>query len=340
MISLIKRIPPVFQVLVISGLVLIIDLILAPVADASVLIALLFWAGIGQGIIALAAAADLSGGKWIAPIRPYLHQYYPLLLMFPLVFLVYARHVSVYHWFDQGNGWLNPLFFILRNAVVLLLPVIFAHFYIRGVNNQSPRRCTHAVLYLVSFVTAQSFLAFDLVMTFEYPWINTLFGGYFFVESFYGGVAFCAILAGVLMRRRSQDFQGAYRDFTLMIMGFALLWAGLFYSQYLVIWYGNIPEEVSYVSRRLAIPLVKNMGIYILIALFIIPFIALVSRKIKSIVTAVSLIALVVFSGLMVERLIYIYPVAYLNPFVVVLHTILLGLPFMALLYSQVRSQR
>lgn len=320
--------------------VFVLDLLLADKPDGSVLIALLFWAGIGQGIIALTAAADLSKGKWIENIRPYMQQYYPLLLLFPLIFLVYARHVSVYNWSsgDFHMAWLTPTFFIVRNVVALLLPFIFAHFYVQSVKKASPKTGFFAVMYIVFFVVSQSFMAFDMVMTFEYPWINTLMGGYFFVEALFAGIAFSAVLAGLLMLKDSEKFKKAYRDFVVMIMGFALLWAGLFYSQYLVIWYGNIPEEVSYVAKRMAVPSLKYMGLYVLIALFVIPFLALVSRKIKSSFPAVTIIALFVFSGLIVERLIYMIPVANMTFLTVVLPLLIMGIPFIYTLIIQKKA--
>jgi len=334
-----KKISIIAQVIVISVIVFLLDLVLASETDGSILIALLFWSGIGQGMIALAAAAELSGGKWIRSIRPYMQEYHPLLILFPLTFLIFCRHITIYDWvLYPPNGWLTPVFFIIRNTIVLLLPFIFAHFYVQASKKESPKTGVFAVLYILTFVISQSFLAYDQVMTFEYPWINTLFGGYFFVEALYGGIAFSAVLAGFLMLRNFERFKTAFRDFVVMMMGFALLWAGLFYSQYLVIWYGNIPEEVSYIAKRLAVPMLKNMGIYILITLFLIPFVSLISRKVKSMFPAVFVIALLVFSGLIIERLIYLIPVAQLNMFAVLVPLILLGVPFIYLLFTQYRS--
>jgi len=334
-----KKTPVIIQVIVISILILLADLVTASRSDGSILIALLFWAAVGQGIIAMAAAADLSGGKWIKTIRPYMQEYYSLLVLFPIAFLIFSRHISVYEWaIYPPNGWLNIDFFVIRNVVILLLPFIFAHFYVRASQKESSKIGIFAVLYIFSFVLSQSFMGFDIVMTFEYPWINTLMGGFFFVESMYAGIAFSAILAGLLKLRKPEAFKTAFQDFVIMIMGFALLWAGLFYSQYLVIWYGNIPEEVSFVAKRMAVPIIEDMGIYILLTLFLIPFLALISRKIKSSFPAVFIISLLVFSGLIVERLIYLLPVAHLNVTAVLLPLILLGVPFIFLLVNQFRS--
>ncbi len=333
-----RKIPIPAQMIIVLLAVILVDLLLTSKSDASMLIALLFWAGVAQGMIALAAAADLSSSRWIEAIRPYLQAYYPLLLLFPMAFLIFARHVSAYAWVQHPTGWLNPRFFIIRNILVLLLPFFFAHFYVRAFKKGSSQTGLFAVAYLVCFVISQCFMAFDQVMTFEYPWINTLFGGFFFVEALYAGIAFSAILAGLLALRRSELFRPAFRDFTTMVMGFALLWAGLFYSQYLVIWYGNIPDEVSFIAKRLAVPSLKYMGIYILLSLFLLPFLSLVSRKVKAFTPAVILLCLLVHSGLIVERLIYLIPVVNISPLPVTLHLVLLSIPFLSLLISQYNS--
>ncbi len=326
------------QILVVVLLVFLFDFLWAPKADASLLIGLLFWAAVAQGIIALSAASDLAQAKWTQEIKPYVFQYYPLLLLFPLLFLIFSRHVTVYGWMEHPDRWLNPMFFIIRNTIALFMPFLMAHFYVRSVQKESQRQGLFAVLFILFFVISQSFLAFDVVMTFEYPWVNTLFGGFFFVEALYAGIAFCALLAGFLARKSALRFLKSFNDYTLMIIGFALFWAGLFYSQYLVIWYGNIPEEVAYITKRIHIPIVEKMGIYILFALFVIPFILLVSRKVKGSFPAVAAIALLVFSGLIVERLIYIVPVAHTNLLGVVVPLVLIGVPFGVLLRSQVNA--
>ena len=348
------KISTMAQVLIVSLLVLGADLLLSSGADASMLVALLFWAGVGQGIIALSAAADVAKGKWHLSIRSYLHQYYSLLLLFPLLFLVYARHIAAYQWSGNPNAWLNTNFFIIRNLIALLLPLVLAHFYVEAARKESPqssqpgqsqqslqsRTGLFSVLYLVSFVISQCFMAYDLVMTFEYPFVNTLFGPYFFVESLYAGIAFSVVLSGFLVRKVSDGFKSVFNDFTVMMMGFSLLWAGLFYSQYLVIWYGNIPEEVAYIYKRVSIPLVDKMGIYMLFALFLSPFLFLVSRKVKANIVFVRIIAFILFSGLIVERLIFLIPVVSLNAGGVIVPLVLTGLPFFALIVQQTRKEK
>lgn len=326
----------VWILMALSSLAIIaVDMVLTPRQDASLLLALLFWSAVGQGVIALAAASDLSGGRWLGPVREFLMEYYPLLLMFPAAFLVLSRHLDIYPWLGEPNHWLKPDFFMTRNVVVLLLPFVAAYFYIANARSKNKRLGLWAVLYLVAFVASQSFAAFDWAMTLEYPWINTLFGGYFFVEAFYGGIAFTAIMAAILSGRQPDKFSSAFKDTPIMLMGFALLWAGLFYSQYLVIWYGNIPEEVSFLEKRLAIPIIEYLGLYVLISLFLIPFILFISKRIKSSVPAVIAISVIVFSGLLLERFIILTPATTIQPIPFSILFILFAIPFIFLLAKQ-----
>jgi len=326
------------QVIGVSIIVFLLDLLLASKEDASLLIGILFWAGIAQGIVALSAAADLAQGKWIKEIKPYLQEYYPLLLIFPLTFLVFARHVSAYKWSHHPDAWLSPTYFVVRNVIALLLPFVLAHFYVRESKKESQRTNLFAVLYIAFFVVSQSFMGYDQVMTFDYPWINTLMGPFFFVEALYAGVAFLAVLAGILKLRNSERFKKSFNDFVLMTMGFALLWAGLFYSQYLVIWYGNIPEEVAYIDIRMKLPWVEELGIFTIFTLFVIPFVVFISRKMKSTYPVVVLISLLIFTGLIVERIIYLLPVGHMHVLPVLLPIVVLGIPFALLFLKQTKG--
>src|SRR4030067_2605156 len=97
-------------------------------------------------------------------------------------------------------------------------------------------------------------MAFDWVMSLMYPWISTLLGGYFFIDSLFGGCALSAILYVFLYGRRQRieepEGRSDMKDLAILLFGFSLLWAGLFYSQFLVIWDGHIPEEESFLAAR------------------------------------------------------------------------------------------
>ncbi len=314
--------------LLILALVTASDMFFGDSAGASILVPLIFWSGIAQGLIALLAAIELSEGKWAGALKGYLKDYYSILLIFPFIFLLISGHMDIYSWSEHQEGWLSEGFFIIRNFIALLLPFIFSYILVRSISKGSGRSKLFAGLYILTFVISQSFLAFDVVMTIEYPWINTLFGGYFFVESLYAGIAFASVLSGFLYLKNNAGFSEILRDTTKMVMGFALLWVGLFFSQYLVIWYGNLPEEVAFIEKRLDISSLKYLGLYIIFSLFIIPFLGYISKKAKTSPLAVWSIAFIVLSGYFLEKILLLSPTVKLNETAIITGTVLCSIPF------------
>jgi len=307
--------------------------------DASLLPALLFWTAIPQGIIALAAAADLSQGRWILSIKDKLHRFLPLLILPPFAFLIYAlHHTPLYAWHEHPTAWLEPTFFTIRNVAFQLLTFGLAYLYVRASRGQSPRTGVWAVLYCLCFVTAQTMQGIDWVMSFEYPWISTLYGAFFFIEALYLGVATMALLSLLLLLRHGHSFEKVLRDSGALILGFALFWAGQLYAQYLTIWYGNIPEEVAYVAKRVQHSPWTELSIFVVLAMFVIPFAGMIPRRSKVSPALVLAAVVLIYAGYMVEKVIYIAPVAPLSPLFTVLQFIALGLPAAYLLRQLIRS--
>lgn len=308
-------------------------------SDASLLPALLFWVAIGQGLIALHAAAELSNAHWIRPAKETILRIHPLLLIFPILFLVFARNYSIYPWSDHPTGWLNPWLFMVRNTVMLLVTWLIAALYARSSQRGNPGAKSLAVLYLLAYVVNQSLIAFDWVMPLEYPWVSTLFGGYFFIEALYAGIAVTAIMS-VNLESRPHLPKGMLSDAATLMFGFSLLWAGQMFAQYLVIWYGNLPHEVSFLAKRVVASPFRELSIAVLLAMFVLPFMILLSRKSKTTPMIVIPLAILILLGIYAERMLFILPVAPLNPAFVILTTVLVGVPLVAMLVAGVRRAR
>jgi hypothetical protein len=286
---------------------------LEPDNYGSLLLTLLFWIAIVQGCIALVAAADLAKGKWIAPLKKHLLSVYPMILLIAVLFLLISRQMHIYHWTQEKSGfWFNEWSFVIRNFVLLVVSFILAWKFARESIQESAKKNLWAALYILSFVISQSMIGFDWVMSLEYPWISTLFGGYFFIEATYVGLATAAIFCLFLLRNpsleNSDQIKKALKDVTTFMFGFSLFWAGMFFAQFLTIWYGNLPEEVVFTARRMASSPFREMSRFVLGALFFVPFIVLLSSKIKTIPVAVSLIAFLIIAGVFVERLFFLMP--------------------------------
>jgi hypothetical protein len=107
------------------------------------------------------------------------------------------------------------------------------------------------MVYLLVFALGQTLVGLEWVMSLEKPWFSTLFGGYFIVESWLSGI----IIGGfILLSMRAPDnekWRFAQRSIGTMVFGFSIFWAYFYFSQLIVIWYGNLPEEVQYLARRI-----------------------------------------------------------------------------------------
>ncbi|MFZ0391199.1 MAG: hypothetical protein WAN36_12150 [Calditrichia bacterium] len=301
--------------LAVALIILLIDWLFGGEKNGTFLLIISFFVAVVQGAIALPAAADASMGKWIQPMKREMFAFYPLILLSAVLFLILGLNMEIYPWIHIHHEWLNTTFFFTRNFLMLVISFVLAHFYVRASLRKSTNTGTWAVLYLFSFVITQSLVAVDWVMSLEFPWISTLFGGIFFMESFYAGIAVLAMVTSHHLHHVSKDakFYKVLRDSAIFMFGFALAWAGLFYAQYLVIWYGNLPGEVSFYAVRMSRSPYHFIFYLHILMLFIIPFVGLLSKKLKQNYWYVSAMAVVVLLGIFLERVLYILPVVHLS---------------------------
>lgn len=291
-----------------------------PVAKdgGSLLMALLFWAAVIEGCIATVAACTLIKAKWVASVKRELLAVYPLLLFLSVLFLFLVPFVDTYPWVGRKGIWFDKRFFVGRNFLLLLLAFLSARRFALASAGEEEGRDRFAALYLLVFVISQSLIAFDWVMSLAYPWISTLLGGYFFIESLFAGFALSGILYGFLHGRpvppHGPEERSDLKDIAILLFGFSILWVGLFFAQFLVIWYGNIPEEVSFILARVSSSPLRELSISILPLYFFIPFLVLLPGGSKRNPFVVSAVSLSILLGILVERFVLLAPVVSVNP--------------------------
>jgi hypothetical protein len=296
---------------------------------ASLLMALLFWATVIEGCVAVVAACTLIKARWVASVKRELLSVYPLLLFVSILFLFLVPFVDSYPWVGRKGFWFDKKFFVGRNFALLFLAYLSARRLAIASEKGGEGEKVLAALYLFVFVASQSLMAFDWVMSLMYPWISTLLGGYFFIESLFGGFALSGILYVFLYGRQRRvgepEGRSDMKDLAILLFGFSLLWAGLFYSQFLVIWYGNIPEEVSFLVTRLSSSPLRELTVSIVFFYFFIPFLVLLPGRSKTNPYVVVAVSLSVLLGILVERFVFVAPVVTPSP-------LALGIDFLVLL--------
>ncbi len=171
---------------------------------------------------------------------------------------------------------------------------------------------TGPILALV-WAFALTVVSFDFVQSQDPHWFSTLIGPYFFMAGFLGGIAativFTVIYRGKLGLEAVIDTP-QFHDLGKLLFGFAVFWAYLFWSQFLVIWYGNLPWEQIFLIDRLGPPF-NAISYLVFFSIFVIPFFGLLGAKPKQTPQILVIFALLIMLGLWFERYILVYPSFY-----------------------------
>ncbi|HTL05459.1 MAG TPA: hypothetical protein VL241_06895 [Gemmatimonadales bacterium] len=167
-----------------------------------------------------------------------------------------------------------------------------------------------APLYVVLYAIVATLVAFDAVMALQPHWFSNLLGGFYFMGSFLGGHTLLVLL--MLYGRRQlgiADLVSAKQrhDLGKMCFGFTVFWAYLMWAQFLVIWYGNLPEETGFVFARLWGPWLP-IGRMVFLGMFLIPFWGLLFVAAKKSPFVLGLFATVSLVALWLERYLLVTP--------------------------------
>lgn len=290
------------------------------------LINFLLWSAVAQGGLLFSAVMHMTKARWSEPLAGLsecLSAFFPVsLALFVLLFLGKAH---VFPWLhEELHGkevWLNLPFLFTRDGIGLLIlyGLGFAYLYYTLLfKRQSPsleriqkKRTIFSGLYILAFALVLSLIGYDLVMAMEPHWYSTLFGGYTFVKAFYIGLGSLIILAAIRymgMGEASGLTANHFHDIGKLFFAFCLLWADFFYVHLVVIWYGNISEETTYLIQRTVMMPWKPMAWAIFIVCFIFPFLILLNQKIKTKPRAMIIICTLVLIGLWFEHLLLLGP--------------------------------
>lgn len=170
-------------------------------------------------------------------------------------------------------------------------------------------------LLILGYAFGYSILAFDLVMSLEPHWYSTMFGGYFFVTTIYMGLAALVIWSTLLRGRlglESQLGKRQFHDLAKIMFGFCILSVYTGFAQYLTIWYGDLPEEVSYLLHRMGPDqnFWRPVSLLVFFGGFLGPFLILLNQKIKMIPGLLSILALwILFIGFTERNLLVMPPI-------------------------------
>ena len=321
-------------------------------AWATYLVNLLFWSSLSIVGPAVAAMMQLTEARWSPSVkRVALSTGAFLPISFALFLLLFFGLGSLYPWVndpalvEKKHQWLNVPFFALRLAVGVFLLYWVALTFSRSVFAEGTggdetaahnRRNKLAGILLVLFVVVLSLWGFDLVMSLDPTWYSGLLGGYYVVSSLYVGfglVTFLTIRANA--RGLTRVSPSAIQDVAKLTFAMCVMWIYFFFSQYLVIWYGNVPVETRFFLRRFFEDPWRTMAFVIFVAGWLIPFGYLLKRLTGRPPAAHKPLVVILFmgwTGMFLERCLLVFPaVSKVNQFPIGLPELLITGGFFAL---------
>ena len=278
---------------------------------------LFFW-GLALAGVVLAALLQLTQARWSRPLTRALEStaaFLPVALLLVLVLLAGAGGWAPWlHQPPDGKAaWLNlPLFAARELAAFLILGGLAAAYVYCSVRRERGRRAQDrlAAALLIAYIPLFSLVAFDFVMALDAHWYSALLGGYFLTGNLTAGAALLALVAAAgIGRPRLGGHVGPRQlhDAGKLLFGLCILWAYMLWSQYLVIWYGDLPEEARFVHERMHgawAPVAWSA----FAAVFAVPFVLLLSRAAKLRPAVLAAVAGLVLGGVWLERFLLVAP--------------------------------
>ncbi len=194
---------------------------------------------------------------------------------------------------------------------------------------------------VLAYAVVMSLFAIDWAMSLEPHWFSTLFPAWFFMGAFWGGIVATA-LGSVLLKRTepyADEHIGAQQlhDLGKLSFAFSVFWTYLFWSQYLVIWYGKLPWEQEWIVHRSG-PEWGPLSIAVILLCFVIPFASLLGAAPKMRPAWLGSVCALILGGLWLERFLLVAPSLHVagEPTITFWEP-LIGLGFLGLLGTAVR---
>jgi len=262
-----------------------------------------FWAGISVGSLALLMLQHLTGGGWGLVIRRVLEaatRTLPLVLIL-FVPMVLGAH-RIYGWTDANEiaehpvlaekaRYLNLSFFTVRAAIYFVIWLALAFFLNRWSllqDRTADRQFTKRMRVLsgpgmVLFVFTVTFASIDWFMSLDWEWSSTIYGFIFVAAWSLSALAFTIAVMAALSKHEPMNnvvAQLHFHDLGKLLLALVMLWSYFAFSQFLIIWSGNLPEEIRWYLPRIHGSW-GAIALAVVILHFAFPFLFLLSRSLK-----------------------------------------------------------
>ncbi|MBC7528266.1 MAG: hypothetical protein H7308_12025 [Chthonomonadaceae bacterium] len=266
----------------------------------------IFWVSLSLGCTGLLFLFHAVRGSWGLPILRVLEAGTKLLPWMGLLFVPIVMNVlmggDLYPWVHRGSDpilakkafWLNPGFFAGRQIFYFLIWSIWATLLTRSAKsqdrdgdlNRQQFRSSFGAWGMVMFILSATLAYTDWVMSLDPHWFSTIFGAWFIMGNSLTAFSFCTIFVASRSLKNKQPWAGANtfsfrKDMGNLMLTLCMIWAYFSLSQFLIIWSGNLPEEITYFTRRFNDPMLLTIGTLLIFCQWMIPLLCLFAPRTK-----------------------------------------------------------
>jgi hypothetical protein len=297
-----------------GGLGLVASLVGWFVADSgqflfSYLVSYMFVLSLALGSMFFVLVQHLTRAGWSVVVRRVAENLMGALPVLAILFIPIAigYHTLFHHWVDKvglvpgdpgydavlagKSGYLNVPFLFIRAGLYFAIWIGIATWFRRTSIKQDEtgdpqltlKMARVAAPCMLLFALTITFAAVDWMMALDPHWFSTIFGVYYFSGSFLASMSLLALVLMWMRRKRVlDDAVGTehYHDVGKLMFAFVVFWTYIAFSQYMLIWYANLPEETMWYQHHLAGSW-ATIGDLLIVGHFLVPFAFLMSRHVK-----------------------------------------------------------
>jgi hypothetical protein len=268
---------------------------------SSYLFAYVFWLGLALGSMAIVMVQYLTGGAWgVVSRRPFEAATRTLPWLAALFIPIAAGIPHLYHWshpdmvqhddvMRHRSGYMNTEWFIIRAVAYFIIWLVFAYFLNKWskaedeVGGQQRRLERLSAPGLIVYVFTVSFSSVDWAESLADHWFSTMWGFLFVAGQGLAAMCFGILILAILSRRRplSEVVRPShFHDLGKLLLMFLMLWAYFQFSQLLIVWSGNLSNEIPWYMPRFATTW-RALSVALIWIQFVIPFLLLLSKPLK-----------------------------------------------------------
>lgn len=288
---------------------------------AAVYVAAIFFMLISLGALAFYAIQNAAQAGWspvlfrvMEGISSYLIPGSIIVFILLVAGVLHWHHLFIWmdpevvandHLIQGKTGYLNGPFFLIRAAIFMGGWILYRQYSRKNSllqddatdNVYYKKNFKASAAFLVFFIITESIMSWDWIMSVDPHWYSTLFGWYVFASFFVSGITVIALVTLYLKAKGYLEYVNTshIHDLAKFMFGISIFWTYLWFSQFMLIWYANIPEEVTYFVTRIEEYNLPFFGMVVMN--FIFPILILLNTDFKRLSWIIVMAGVVILCG-------------------------------------------